>query len=231
MGFKLNVSSKFIGILLLLSVATKTNAQEASAPVQQKAHANELKFAIEPLFLLNGALKLDAELHPKVAALSYLAGIEVYRGSTRILYGAENEFGEGVEDKVQGFGLNVAIKYPLRKTKTLTFYTSPGFTFRSLTIKTKGPGFYSYEQGGLTYFAYGQTENSYHVNPILCYGNVGMEYIKNSILTDFFIGLGYKSARSVADLEWSRDFHRRSYGYTYNGFFFQAGIKLGFARQ
>ena len=224
-------SATNICIFLLLALSALTPVCAQTGGMQKEAKGNPLvSVSIQPLFLLNNALKLDAEIQKEGSRLVFIVGGEMYNGQIKSLYQQVNSFGEAIEDHVSGFGVNAALKYIVsRKGANGSYYISPGITYRNIDLTLKGPGFYSYLENDIEYIAYGETEQQFNRKPLLVYGNFGFQYAKrNALVIDVFGGIAYKSLAENAALRQIRDYEKPMFGYEYAGFLIQAGVKLGF---
>jgi hypothetical protein len=217
---------------LLLASACLSFAITSFAQSKETAQpSNKLQYNLtfQPLFLLNRAIKLDLELNQSERKIAFIAGAEFYNGDVGMVQSQRNEFDEAIHDKVKGIGINLALKYNLSgSTRKGHFYVSPGFVFRNLELQLKGPGFYSYMEDNVEYFAYGETEKSYKVKPTLFYANFGYQLVAGVVVIELYGGLGYKSSKEVPELERARSYSEYFQGYTHNGNIIQGGIKLGF---
>ena len=63
----------------------------------------------------------------------------------------------------------------------------------------------------------------------MIYGNFGFQKVwKSTLVLDLYTGIAYKNSTRNDDLELSRDYEKPTYGYNYNGYLIQAGVKIGF---
>ena len=189
-----------------------------------------LNITVQPIFLFNSALKIDAELQQKENKNAFIGGLEIYTGKTNLLYNNTNIDDENIDDEVNGFGLNLAYKLKLKNSDEIRgFYFSPGITLRNFKINTKGEGFYTYNEGGIEYITYGLINKDYNIKGALVYGNIGFQKaFKSTLVLDIYTGIAYKNSTRNDDLVLSRDYEKPTYGYNYNGYLIQAGMKIGF---
>ena len=189
-----------------------------------------LSITAQPIFLFNSAFKIDAELQRKQNKNAFIGGLEIYTGKTNLLYNNINIDDENIDDEVNGFGLNLAYKLKLKNSDEIRgFYFSPGITLRNFNINTKGEGFYTYKEGGVEYITYGLIDKDYNIKGALIYGNFGFQKAwKSTLVLDLYTGIAYKNSTRIDDLELSRDYEKPTYGYNYNGYLIQAGVKIGF---
>lgn len=220
---------------LLASFLTFTtlivNAQLRKVSTDKVSKSNyPISLSIQPLFLYNNCLKLDGEVQQKEKASALIGGVEIYAGKILLLYKDQLDNDNNNNDYINGTGINIAYKIKLNKSEKLTsFYFSPGFTLRNLKITTNGDGFYTYNEGGVEYYTYGNIEKENKIQSALIYGNVGYHKVwTTSLLLDTYLGFGYKKATENKDLEFNRNYEKPIYGFNYSGVTIQAGIKLGF---
>lgn len=222
----MNKRSSFLFWLLCVVSATLC-AQESKNEKESTDNKKAISVTLHPLYLLNKAVKIDVELQSK-KPLAFIAGAELYSGRVSGLYEQKNTFGEDLEDKISGVGINLAIKYKFRPTGGVnSYYLSPGITYRRLELSLIGPAFYSYQENGITFYTYGNTQQTQRIDPVVLYGNFGRYIEINSVVIDFFCGLGYKVLNQNQQLLNTRNYHEEMFGYNYEGPIFQAGIKLG----
>lgn len=214
-------------LLWLLCISSTLCAQESKNEKENKVDKKAISVTLHPLYLFNKAVKIDAELQSK-KPLAFIAGAELYSGRVNSLYKQENSFGEATNDKISGLGINFAIKYKIQEIGGLnSYYISPGVTYRHLEINLEGPAFYSYQENGITYYTYGNTQQTQKVKPLVFYGNFGRYIEVNSVVLDVFCGLGYKFLKQNQQLLNTRNYHEEMFGYNYEGPIFQVGVKLG----
>ncbi len=189
-----------------------------------------ISISFQPVFLLNNALKVDLEMQQKEKASAFIGGLEVYNGKIALLYPQSKLEETNNEDRINGIGLNLAYKLKFQKSEKLTsFYFSPGVTLRNLKLTLKGEGFYTFVQDGVEYYTYGPVEKSYPINSALFYGNLGYHKVwKTTMLLDAYLGFGYKSSTRNNEVELSRNYEKYTYGFNFNGYSAQAGLKFGF---
>ncbi len=213
--------------LLIIFFFTQTLVSAQNTKAEIKGTDKALSVTFHPLFLLNNAIKVDAELQGK-KSLAFIAGLELYNGKISDLYRQTNNFEEPIDDQIFGLGINLAVKYKIDQSEDVnSFYFSPGLTFRRLDIKVNGPAYYAYLQDGIEYYTYGDVKQSHKVNPLLIYGNFGRYYEFNSVVADIYFGVGYKVLSQNKELLNTRKYHKAMFGYNYEGPTFQLGIKLG----
>ena len=219
----------FVYVIFSLCL-TSFSAQAQGEETKSKDKTKKLDILFEPLFLLNKAIKLDAEYKLKHPRISFIGGIEVYNGQTNTLYDEINKAGEPINDNVKGFGINIGSKFNIGKPKTNgTFYLSPGITYRNLDLKISGPMYYTFVENGLEYITYGNAEQKFLINSVLIYGKVGYSYaISNVFVVDVYSGIGYKTATNLPTLKQERSYEENAYGYIFKGMLPLGGIKFGF---
>lgn len=226
MGIKVKLI--FLAVLLLLSF--EDYGQTANNSGETKASNTIINLSVQPLFLLNNAIKLDADIQPTQHRLKYIGGLEFYTGRTNLLYQSRSFLNDETDDKISGFGINLAAKHLIGKAKKAnsSYYISPGITYRRLTLTAVGPMFYSYEENGLEYYNYGDAEKSFNLNPLMVYANVGYQAtFDNLFFLDLFIGVAQKFVARNEELDLIRNYRFNPYGFNYHGFLIQGGIKLG----
>lgn len=190
-----------------------------------------ISISFQPIFLLNNALKVDVEMQQKEKTGAFIGGLEVYNGKITLLYPQESNLEEtNNQDRINGIGLNLAYKLKFQKSEKLTsFYFSPGLTLRNLKLTLKGEGFYAFKQDDVEYYTYGPIEKEYPINSALFYGNLGYHKVwKTTMLLDAYFGFGYKTSTKNNDLKFSRNYDQYAYGFNFNGYSAQAGLKFGF---
>lgn len=222
--------SKYI-ILICCSIILRNAcfAQETSPQSASKSSNKAITIGIHPLFLFNKTVKLDAEFQKADKPLAYVVGVEWYNGNINDLYRKRNSYGEKVEDRIAGFGINAAVKYKFSQSGRFnSYYFSPGVTFRHLVVKLDGPMFYSYMEDGMEYFLYGQAQKDIAINPVLLYGTFGRYFEIDGFVLDMYFGLGHKLLKQNKELQTSRHYHEAMYGYNYSGATFLLGFKFGF---
>ena len=216
----------FLVVLASLTFICHAQVKEPATIVDDKVHLN---VTFQPLFLLNSAFKFDLELRQGNHKLSFIGGMELYNGSTRVLYGQRNNFGETTADRIKGYGINLALKYKISTGgKASHFYFNPGVVLRSFDMKLIGPMFYSYVENNVEYITYGTTEATFKISPFLVYGNFGYHYITDGFILDLYTGIGYKKSQKIEEVEQIRNYEDHFYGYNHNGIIVQAGLKFGF---
>lgn len=188
-----------------------------------------LSVSFQPIYLLNNTLRFDVEMQQKEKASAFIGALEIINGKTALLYKNNND-DEPSKDNVFGAGLGFAYKLKLNPTEKLTsFYFSPGVILRTMKITLKGNDYYSYVDDGIEYFTFGETEREYPIHSALFFGNLGYHKVwTTSILLDAYCGFGYKQSTRNNLLETNRDYEKPLYGFNFNGFNFQAGVKFGF---
>lgn len=189
-----------------------------------------LNITIQPIFLLNGAFKIDAELQQKENKNAFTGGLEIYTGKTNLLYNNSDVDDTNIDDEVNGIGLNLAYKLKINHSDKIGgFYFSPGITLRTFKLNTNGEGFFTYEDGGVEYITYGLIDKDYNIKGALIYSNFGFQKAwKSTLIMDFYTGIAYKNSTRNDELELSRDYEKPTYGYNYSGYLIQAGVKIGF---
>lgn len=216
-------------LLLYTVILQPILAQETKIEKGEEGQGKAISITFNPLYAFNKAIKIDAELQTK-KPLAFIAGAEFYSGRINVnsLYQQTNNFGESVDDKISGLGINLAIKYKFQETGGVSsYYFSPGLTYRLLDLKLIGPAYYSYTENGLTYYSYGLTEQSQKIKPLLVYGNFGRYIEINSVVLDAYFGIGYKILNQNKEVLDVRKYHTAMFGYNYEGPIFQIGFKLG----
>ena len=213
-------------------ISTSLFAQLRKVSYDEIAKSNyPISISFQPIFLLNNALKVDVEMQQKEKAGAFIGGLEVYTGKITILYPQESNLEEtNNQDIINGIGLNLAYKLKFQKSEKLTsFYFSPGVTIRNFKLTLNGEGFYAFEQDGVEYYTYGPIEKNYPINSALFYGNLGYHKVwKTTMLLDAYLGFGYKTATKNNEVEFSRNYEQYAYGFNFNGYAVQAGLKFGF---
>jgi len=222
----------FVGLSFNFCFAQQVREVSNNKPVQSNY---PLSITVQPIFLFNSAFKVDAELQRKENKNAFIGGLEIYTGKTNLLYNNtniddENIDDENIDDEVNGFGLNLAYKLKLKNSDEIRgFYFSPGITLRNFNINTKGDGFYTYKEGDVEYITYGLIDKDYNIKGALIYGNFGFQKAwKSTLVLDLYTGIAYKNSTRNDELELSRNYEKPNYGYNYNGYLIQAGVKIGF---
>jgi len=203
-------------------------AQEMQSQSASSVSDRAIGITFHPFYLFNNAIKIDAELQTK-KPLAFVTGAEFYTGRISNLYKQTNNFGEPIEDKIAGFGINAAIKYKFSQTERFnSYYFSPGITYRHLTVKLNGPMYYSYTENGMEFISYGPSQKNININPVLLYGMFGRYLEIDNVVLDMYFGLGRKLLKQNKELQTSRQYHEAMYGYNYSGTTFLIGVKLGY---
>lgn len=220
-------------IILIFSMSFSLCYAQQMRKVSNNINAKSdypLSLTVQPIFLLNGAFKLDAELQQKDNRNAFIGGLEIYTGKTSLLYNDLNIDDDNIDDEVNGIGINLAYKLKFKNSDIIGgFYFSPGITLRNFKINTKGEGFYSYQEGGIEYITYGLINKDYNIKGALLYSNFGFQKAwKSTLVIDIYTGIAYKNSTRNNDLEVSRDYEEPVYGYNYRGYLIQAGVKIGF---
>ena len=225
---------KQISIFLLIAVSSFNFcfAQQVREVSNNKPVPSNYRLSItaQPIFLFNSAFKIDAELQRKENKNAFIGGLEIYTGKTDLLYNNTYFDEKNIDDEIDGFGLNLAYKLKLKNSDEIRgFYFSPGITLRNFNLNTKGEGFYTYKEGDVEYITYGLIDKDYNTKGALIYGNFGFQKAwKSTLVLDLYTGIAYKNSTQNDELKLSRDYEKPSYGYNYNGYLIQAGVKIGF---
>ncbi|OAQ38237.1 hypothetical protein A5893_15685 [Pedobacter psychrophilus] len=217
-------------IFCFLIIQVKLFAQLGKVSTDADAKSKfPLSISFQPIFLMNNTVRFDAEIQQKEKSSAFVVGLEVINGKTDLLYRNIND-DEAEKDYVSGGGINLAYKLKLKPTEKLTsFYFSPGITLRTLEFAVKGDAFYSYIEDGIEYITFGESETKYPINSGFLFANFGYHKVWNTnILLDTYFGYGYKMSSRNELLERNRNYEQPIYGFNYNGFVLQAGIRFGF---
>lgn len=219
-----------LGLLVCLFISQSTSfAQMRKISTDADAKSNlPLSVSFQPIYLMNNTVRFDVEMQQKEKASAFVSGFEIINGNTQLLYNDDDD--NASKDFVSGAGISFAYKLKLNPTEKLTsFYFSPGVTLRTLNISLKGEDYYAYEEDGITYYTFGETEKKYPVKSAMVLGNLGYHKVwTTTILLDAYLGFGYKVSSTDKLLEANRDYEKPIYGFNYTGFTFQAGVKFGF---
>lgn len=220
---------KLFMALLLFQTAAIAQMRKVSTDADAKSEF-PISVSLQPIYLMNNTLRFDVEMQQKLKPSAFIGALEIINGNTNLLYKDNNNDDNTQGDRVSGVGIGLAYKLKLNPTEKLTsFYFSPGVNFRTLKISLKGEDFYAYEEDGLQYYTFGESEKKYPINSALVFGNFGYHKVwTTTILLDTYLGFGYKLSTKDKLLEVNRDYENQIYGFNYTGFTFQAGIKFGF---
>ncbi|HET8829910.1 MAG TPA: hypothetical protein VFM79_11245 [Pelobium sp.] len=213
--------------LFLFQTASFAQMSKVSTDADAKSNL-PLSISFQPLYLMNNTIRFDVEMQQKEKASAFIGALEIINGNTQLLYNGGDD--NATKDFVSGAGIGLAYKLKLNPSEKLTsFYFSPGVNFRTLKISLKGEDYYAYEEDGIEYYTFGETEKKYPINSAMIFGNLGYHKVwTTTILLDAYLGFGYKLSTSDKLLEANRDYEKPIYGFNYTGFTFQAGIKFGF---
>lgn len=208
-----------LAVLVLLCLEISVNAGTATAQTG-------ISVAVQPLFLINNAGKIDVELQPAGSKFGYIFTAEVYGG--RIKDGdIFRRFEDENWDKVSGAGIGVSQKYRFRD-KGSSPYVAYGLTYRYQEIPVETEGFYTYQENGLTYYGYGPGEKNLVISSGLVSAVLGYQKTAGDFLIDFYFGGGYKAQLKNTDFDGLRRFNRYQYSYAYKGAVVLIGVKVGF---
>lgn len=216
------INKLIIALILLLSFASTTNAQDKKTDSIAKKMG--ISLTVQPFFFAVAAGKLDLELQPLNHKFAYIVTGEFYDGEVQD--GELFDFKDNAWDKISGFGIGLMQKYKF-KEKRSSPYVAYGATYRNQKIAIETEGFYPYQENGLTYYDYGPIEKSLKINSLLIGGTMGYQKISGSFVFDIYAGLGYKTPLGKNNLEGYREYDKDITVYAYKGFGMLLGFKIG----
>lgn len=204
-----------LGLILLLSLISVA---------QENKPINGIVASVQPLFALNNALRLDAEMKLRSKNLNFIISPEFYKG-----YSSDNKSilsDKKRIDEVEGIGIGVSHKIDFNSNRNT--YFNYGLMYRDLNITYEDEGYIPYQRGGLSYYEYGLYVDKLKINSILLDACIGIQsHSFGRFILDFYVGGGYKTSSKTSNYN-GRSYDQHHASYAYNGFVFRTGIKAGF---
>ncbi|MDR3219872.1 MAG: hypothetical protein LBU22_13025 [Dysgonamonadaceae bacterium] len=206
--------------LCLQGLSGNLPAQTAEKPLPRYG------FSIEPLYLYNGGLRINAEKRLtekewfELNITPYYLPLAEYDYD----YGAWYTINSGFEyfSKLQGIGVGGSYKYYFSPL----FFINPGVSYTFYKVKYSDTDFYPYQEDGLTYYSFERRQLSQIFNKFnLSFYIGGRTPFKRSFFVEYFVGAGqsfssYKSGKKTFD--------DTMFGFGYTGLYLTTGVKLGF---
>jgi len=217
-----------IGLSVFAKIGTATAQDQTARPDTTDNDAkSSLSLAIQPMFMLNNAGKIDLEWQPVATKLAYVFTVEVYSGRIKDVKAVFDNPSDVPWDRINGAGIGIAQKYKFKNERSSP-YLAYGLTYRYQEINIETKGFFTYEQDGLTYYDYGPLEKNLAVSSGLATAVFGYQKISDDFLYDFYFGFGYKAQFNNTEFEGLRRFDSSIVNYAYKGFGMVAGFKIGY---
>ena len=188
--------------------------------------AQSVSVAIQPIFILNNAGKIDVELQPATSRFGYILTAELYGGTIKdkpTFSIQEN----AASDKLRGAGIGISQKYKFKEDRSSP-YIAYGLTYRYQEINIETEGVYPYQENGLTYYGYGPYNKNLIISSGMASAVFGYQKIEDDFVYDFYFGAGYKTQFNNTDFDGLRSYNRNQYSYAYKGPLMLAGLKIGF---
>jgi hypothetical protein len=186
-------------------------------------------FTVEPLYLFNGGLRINAEKQMTKKEWLEVNITPYYVQNDDNEYNIYNEwfFSTSNSDfdyfsKLQGIGVGGGYKYYLSSH----FFVNPGISYTFYKVKYPSYSFHPYQEDGLTFYTYDYNQASQHFNKFtlsFCFG--GRTSFDNLFFIEYYGGLG--QAFSFFDSN-KKPFDDTIFGFGHTGLYLTAGMKFGF---
>ncbi len=205
-------------MLTLLGMELSANRSTVSA--------QSVSVAIQPIFILNNAGKIDVELQPAKSRFGYILTAELYGGTIKdkpTFSIDENT----PSDKLRGAGIGISQKYKFKDDRSSP-YIAYGLTYRYQEIAIETEAFYAYQENGFTYYGYGPVNKNLVISSGMASAVFGYQKLEDDFVYDFYFGAGYKTQFKNTDFDGLRSYDRNQYSYAYKGPLMLVGLKIGF---
>lgn len=217
-----------IGLSVFAKIGTATGQDQTAKPdTTDKDAKSSISLAIQPMFMLNNAGKIDLEWQSGGKKIGYVFTAELYSGRTKDA--SEGFYNRGTEkwDRISGLGVGISQKYKFKDERSSP-YLAYGLTYRYQEISFETEGFFTYEQDGLTYYDYGPIEKNFAVSSGLATAVFGYQKIADDFLYDLYFGFGYKAQFNNTEFDGLRRYNDSIIYHAYKGFGMVAGFKIGY---
>jgi hypothetical protein len=222
--FVMLLRKNFVPFLLLLTAFSARSQEKAIDSASRSKTA--ISVSLQPLFMVNNALKADLELQPSGRKFSYVLTAELYDGTIQ----KDDDFGSSkrlAHDQLNGFGLGILQKYKFKK-KLSSPYVAYGATYRHQEVAIETEGYYTTQQDGLTFYEYGAVKKRLLFDGLLLSTTLGYQKVSYNFVCDVYFGIGYKAPFGDADSESHREYDDNMTSLTFKGIGMLVGFKLGY---
>ena len=188
--------------------------------------------SVEPLYLLNGGLRLNLEkkLSPTDWIELNLTGYWLpHRDLDPNYYGDQHTGGYWISNadfhrisKLSGFGIGATYKYYLFSF----FMINPSLSFTRYNVESSVYDFVPYKEDGLNFYEYIWTYKQRPFHRLTSQFTISLRTpSKNPFFLEHYVGFGY--AYSFYDKS-TLNYNQTMFGYGYRGYIITLGLKLGF---
>ncbi|MDR3338625.1 MAG: hypothetical protein LBT25_00770 [Candidatus Symbiothrix sp.] len=206
--------------LYLQALSGSSYAQSAEKPLPRYA------FSIEPLYLYNGGLRINAEKRLTQKEWFELSVTPYYLPpyDNNYDYSGWSTSNAGFDyfSKLQGIGIGAGYKLYFSPL----FFINPGVSYTFYKVKYPGYDFHPYQENDLTLYTYGYEQITQHFNKYtlsFCFG--GRTPFKRLFFVEYYGGVG--QSFSFYDSR-KKPFDETMFGFGYKGIYLTTGVKLGF---